>query len=65
MGVHVLGYFCMFFLLMLYGVIALLSKSAVVMHANSHATHARTHIVVHAVHDNLSQVAESAQVCMA
>ena len=54
----------MFFFLMLYGVLALLSKSVLVMHA-----HARTHTqlthIVHAVHDNLCQVAEAAQVCMA
>ena len=31
MGVHVHGHVCMFFLLMLYGVLALLSKFALAM----------------------------------
>ena len=32
MGEHEHGYVCMFFFLMLYGVLALLSKFALVMH---------------------------------
>ena len=45
--------------------LALLSQSSLVMHAHSHATHTQLTHVVHAVHDNLCQVSESAQVCMA
>jgi len=38
-GVHVDGYVCMFLLLMLYGVLILLSKSALVMHTHSRDAH--------------------------